>query len=408
MAASKQVNNFLSFTYVQKFGCLLFVFQTFVGLFVNNVVLADNCINFGKGRCVCTVKYVTCHDEHWIDNNIVKLYPYIKDNAENITITGSNFTDLSKNVFGSCQGERELVLQQLKYLDFSHNNIHTIHGKTFHCMPHLHTLILAHNEWQLERKGNHSGFFSSIPQLRYLDLTNAFEEMWNGSYHIPKLVDVFSKTNLTQLEHLRLSLNEFMVFGASVADSLCKMPMLKSLNLSDNWIEIPVLRDCMQNLEVLDLSNNSMPIIPGDLRKVLDRLPKLREVRLDLNPFKCDCGMIETHRWLRSTRTEVVDKDALVCDSGYHSSYKGKPILSLAETDLKCQVIPKPSSKAASVVIGILFAIIACTIIAFLYINRNKVQILFGTCKKKTMKFSFLRPHTGYSSVREVTTIENL
>ena len=408
MAATKQVVNFSSFTYVQQFGCLVFLFQTLIGLFVNNVVLADFCKTFGSGRCVCTVEFVECHGEHWIDNNIVKLYPYIKDYAENITITGSNFTELSKNVFGSCQGEPELVLRQLRYLDFSNNNIHSIHGKTFHCMPHLHTLILAHNEWQLERRGDHSGFFSSMPELRYLDLTNAFEEMWNGSYHIPKLVDVFSHTNLTQLGHLSLSLNEFMVFGAGVADSLCKMPILKRLNLSDNWIEMPVIKDCMTNLEVLDLSNNSMPIIHEGLRKVLDTLPNLREVRLDQNPFKCDCGMIETHRWLRSTRTAVVNKESLVCDSGFHSSYKGKSILSLEESDLKCQIIPKQSSKAASVVVGILFAIIICTIIAFLYINRAKVREFVGTCRQKTMKFSFLRPHTGYSSVKEVATIENL
>ena len=407
MAASQQVENFSSFTYVQKFGFLLFVFQIFIGLIVNNVVSADYCKEFGNGRCVCTVKHVECHGEHWIDNNIVKLYPYIKDYAENITITGSNFTELSKNVFGSCQGEPQLVLNQLKYLDFSHNNIHTIHGKTFHCMPNLHTLILAHNEWQLERKQNHSGFFTSIPQLRYLDLTNAFEEIWNGSYHIPKLVDVFSVTNLTQLEHLGLALNEFMVFGPGVADTLCKMPMLKSLNLSDNWIKKPVLRDCMKNLEVLDLSNNSMPIIPEDLRNLIDTSSKLIEVRLDQNPFKCDCGFIETYRWLRSTSAPV-NKEEIRCDSGYHSSYKGKTVISLTESDLQCQVIPKPNSKTASVVIGLIFAIIACTIIAFLYINRNKVQYLLGNCKKKTLKFSFLRPHAGYSSVREVATVENL
>ena len=49
-------------------------------------------------------------DKYQIRLTRPKLYPYIKDYVENITITGSNFTDLSKNVFGPCRSESKLVL----------------------------------------------------------------------------------------------------------------------------------------------------------------------------------------------------------------------------------------------------------------------------------------------------------
>lgn len=407
MAAKLQVKNFLSVTYAHKLGYILFCVHLLVGIIYNNVVFGDYCEHFGTGKCVCTDEYVECHDETAIaSTNITNFIGNIKDHVTRITITGSDLAELRQNIFGSCLGLTELVLQRLKTVDLSDNGIKTIHGKSFHCMPHLTNLTLRNNEWQLDRHATHVGYFTSVPSLKHLDLTNAFEEMWNGSYHIPNLVHVLNVTNLTHLETLSLASNEFYSFGSGAGASLCEMTALKTLNLSNNYLNNPELKDCMTNLATLDLSHNKMPIVHEDLRRVIDNLHSLEDVRLDHNPFHCDCGLVDTYRWLQQTEAPI-NKNELRCSTGYHSSYINKAVISLNESDLKCQLIPQPSSKAASVVVGLIFAIIGCAIIAFVIINRKKLTHFMGNCRKKTSGFS-LRPHAGYSSVREVATVENL
>ena len=405
MAAKHEVKNYSSLTVVKRFGCYIIITQFLTGAIYNNVVYSENYCgeSFGSGRCNCTDEYVDCKNEHSIDNNITSLYQYIKDDVKSINITGSKLTELPQNLFGACLGLPELVLHKLNLVDISNNSIKRIHGKSFHCMPNLTHLILKNNEWQVDRHENQTGYFTSVPALRYLDLTNAFEEVWNGSYHIPKLVHVINARNLKKLETIRLAMNEFYVFNSEAAASLCQMPALKVLDLSHNNLEEPALNNCVKNLRTLDLSYNMMPVISEKLRDVLDDLPRLREVRFDHNQFNCDCGFIGTHRWLRKTSVPV-NSDALRCYTGYHSSYINKTVLSLNESDLRCEPIPKASSKAASVILGLLFAIVACTVALFMFINRKKLKHLIENCRK-TVSF---RNHTGYSSVHEIAMAENV
>ena len=362
---------------------------------------------FGTGGCNCTDEYVECKNEHFIDNNITLLYHYIKDDVTSIKITGSNLSVLPQNLFGACAGYSELVLQKLNFVDLTDNYIQRIHGKTFHCMPNITHLILKNNQWQVDRHENQTGYFTSLPVLQYLDLTNALEEMWNGSYHIPKLVHVINSTNLRKLETIRLAENEFYVFNSDAADSLCHLPSLKFLDLSHNNLESPVLKECMTKLKALDLSYNMMPVVSSELRGVLDSLTSLREVRLDNNMFYCDCGFLDTYRWLRVTNSPVLNKDELRCFDGYHSSYINKTVLSLQESDLKCDTITKPSSTTATVLFGLLFGIIACIVIFFMIVNREYLKTVIKRCKKTASDYS-LRTHAGYSSVTEMCTVENI
>ena len=405
MASKELLKDFLTPTYVNKFGCYVFFVQLIVVLMFNNVVYGDYCQSFGSGKCICTDEYVECHGEHAIVNKFEDFIHKIQDNVTRIIITGTDWTELPKNLFGSCAAAPYLKLYQLKKVDLSRNNIQIIHGKTFHCMDSVTDLSLAHNEWELDRNANHAGYFSRLPNLKTLDLTNAFQEMWNGQYHIPKLVHVLNMTETTQLENLSLAMNEFTVFHKEAAASLCQMPGLKLLNLSNNGLEKLILDRCMRNLVTLDLSHNRLERIDEDLRTVIDALPNLQEVRLNNNQFNCDCGFIDTHRWFRETKAPI-NKVQLLCDQGYHSSYIGKTVLALNEADLKCEVPPQ-SSNAGAVVMGIIIAIVLCALVGFLFINRKKLKYLMGHWKKKASWLS-LRTHSGYSSVQEVSTVTNI
>ena len=131
--------------------------------------------------------------------------------------------------------------------------------------------------------------------------------------------------------------NGLSSFGPELATSLCQMPALKSLNLSGNLLEKPVLQDCM----------NSMTVIDEDLRNMLDSLPNLRVMRLDRNPSRFDCNLIDTFRWYLQNFVRVAKFD-LRCGSGYNSFYVSRPILSLSEPHLKCHGTTSPKTSVSS------------------------------------------------------------
>lgn len=189
------------------------------------------------------------------------------------------------------------------------------------------------------------------------------------------------------------------------------MTALKSLKLSGNFLEKPSLDPCMQSLVTLDLSNNSMTVLGKNLQNVLECLPNLRIVRLDRNPYKCDCNLIDTRRWLRRTHVPVAKFD-LRCGSAYNSSYVGRPILSLSESDLKCHVKTggktRPNTSVSSsgklaLILGLIFGVIGCALLMFLAINRSRIYGWATNCKKDVS-----RPQDGYSRISDISIVEKL
>lgn len=363
-------------------------------------------------QCICTEEVVECHNEKTLIDNLYNLYPGIKDNVTRIVITGSTFKEMPQNFFGSCRNEPSLVLRQLKYVDLSSNEIQTIHGKTFHCMPNIETLILRHNQWQIDKKDAQTGYFTSMPSLKTLDLTNTFEDVYDGTIHFSKLAKIFNEHNVTMLhlENLYLGENEFVVLSEYGANSLCKLTGLRYLNFSHNYfIEpyMPTEPSCFGNLQTLDFSFNQISYLSDEFMKKIDDLSSrhsLQTVHLEGNPFSCDCELIKTWKWLNTT-TSVVDKTHLTCGSGYHSSYIGRRVLDLQPSDMLCEnMSTTQQSHAGTVVLVIIFLVIIITAVSFVIVNRTKVKYCFSSWKKKMPKVKFNSKH-GYSSVQEVATI---
>lgn len=357
-------------------------------------------------NCTCTDICVECRNEVTLKGDITKLFHYIKDDVVNITITGCMLSELPQNTFGSCHNDPSLVLGSLRRVDFSNNNITQIHGKSFHCAAGLEMLILQDNEWQVDMHPTQIGYFTSLPDLKHLDLNNTFDEVWNGSVHITKLARVFNETNMDKLETLKLGYNEFFSFSTSAANSFCQLNSLKVLDLSHNNLEDPSLPnkpDCMEMLETLDLSYNKMSVLPHEFMDKLDKLENLEDVKLDNNPYECDCGLIETWKWLNTT-TCPVNKDDMICGGGYHSSYLGKPINGLLLSDLMCTELELPSNSVIKTATVIIFAIIGITLVSILIVNRVRVQLMLKKWKKRMPNVRF-RSHQGYASVQEVAVI---
>lgn len=357
-------------------------------------------------NCICTDEVVECHHEQKLNGDITKLLHYIQDNVVNMTVTGSYIPELPANSVGSCKHESGLVLHQLKYLDLSNNSISNIHGKSLHCLPNLEILILRDNAWQVDRSPDKTGYFTSVPNLKHLDLTNTFDEVWNGSIHITKLARVFNETDMTKLEILELGYNEFFSFSLSAANSFCQLTSLKKLNLTHNNLDQPSLpnqKDCLENLTHIDFSYNKMAVLPREFMDKAEDLRDIKVIKLDNNPFQCDCGLVETWKWLNSTKINV-NKKELLCAGGYHSSYKGKPVLSLSLSDLRCEQLEAPSNTAVKAVTGIIFAVVGLTLIAFLIVHRNKIRLVCKKWKKRVPNIRF-RSHQGYASVQEVAVI---
>ena len=361
-------------------------FNLLFGVYLSLLVLfCDVCFCDESGTCLgdfelctCHKEKVECHGEKKLNGgDIINLYDDIDDECQNITITGSHFGELQKNFLGSCANAHELVLKKLTYLELSNCGIKTVHGKSFHCIPHLQTLILRDNQWQIDLDDEQIGYFTSMPEMLHLDLTNAFEDGEDGSTHFYKLAHIFKETDMTMLEQLELSHNEFIVLGRESANSMCQLTRLKFLNLSHNYFTEPAMpteKNCFQHLEVLDLSHNDIDVLSPEFMTEVDYVYKsynnLQHVYLNNNPFKCDCGLIDTWTWLSKTSSPV-DKDAMLCSAdSFHSSYAGKAIISLTLDDLQCQQVQPQSNIAVHVVTGIIFTVIGITVVAFAIFHR--------------------------------------
>ncbi|XP_052810354.1 trophoblast glycoprotein-like [Mya arenaria] len=363
-------------------------------------------------RCICTTKNVECHGESQLHgHNIINLYLDIDDHCETLTITHSNLSELQKNFFGSCHDAPDLVLKDMTYVELSNDNITTVHGKTFHCIPNLQTLIMSNNQWEIDRSDSEIGYFTSMPHLKHLDLSNAFEDGEDGSIFFYKLAHIFYDTDMTELEDLNLSYNEFIVLSRESSNSMCELTSLKLLNLSHNYFMEPSMPnkvDCFQHLERLDLSYNNIKLLSPEFMQEVDLLhqayDKLQEVKLDNNPYRCDCELIATWEWLNTTRSPVNKNEMLCGRDSYHSSYIGKRILDLKPEDFLCQMIEVHSNTGIRVVTGIIFTVVGVTLVAFIIVNREKLRLCIKRLNKRVPSIRF-RSHQGYATVQEVATV---
>ncbi|GFT24552.1 leucine-rich repeat and immunoglobulin-like domain-containing nogo receptor-interacting protein 1 [Nephila pilipes] len=255
--------------------------------------------------------------------------------------------NLSFNEIESINPNSFLDLNELVTLDLFSNKLTDIHHEIFKNFQHLQTLILKQNNIKLLR----NVVFSSLKSLRILDLSKNYVTS----------IGLLSFKGLTQLQYLNLSNNHITHLQDGVFRSL---DSLKILDLSRNPIssldriffytknlEFLYLKDLTdlkeltpssliglqnlkyfdisgskkltyislktfsqtQNLKFLDFSNANLT----DLKMgVFSNLNQIESLKLNGNPWKCDCYLYWLLIWLgEHTNTHLLSPSETHCST---------------------------------------------------------------------------------------------
>ncbi len=348
-------------------------------------------------KCKCTVDQgsitqVTCIDTGFID--AASIFKHIPTTVKTVKFSGNIFKELPSNLFGTCTGTHKY--NDLKVLDLSGNEIHTIHGKTFHCMPNVETLILDENDWFVDK---HTLVFSNLVNLQELSLQKAFAEDYNETItHITKLKWVFKDSKLYTLNVLHLERNDLFIFEA---DIFCDLKSLKKLYLDSNFLALPSFdygnEHCMREITTIGLTNNLMSEINKELRTFLN---KRKNVKVDFsnNPFSCNCDFPPSHDWLLANRVKVFNVSGICCNSP--SELKNQLVIDVPVQQMVCKPVDMDSRLRASyIIIGVTLTIVGVLFVVIMYLNRNKVKLQCREHILEPIVDTVFRERAKYTSV---------
>jgi len=291
-----------------------------------------------------------------------------------LIFTGNNITVLPWNVFG------DLNITSLRYIDMSNNQIQEIKGKSYHHVPNVETLILNHNNLQINGDGrenmHHPRMFSNFINLQSLHLTNAFKDNTDSEL-AEDLRDIFINSNLTKLYKLHLEQNEIKSFGDP--NVFCDLPNIRDIYLSDNYL--PALNfnvKCLKKLRFIDLEHNNITKLTQKDLDNLDKLaPPFREadplmIDLSRNPLRCDAALKTFYNWLLKTNVTVRNKEKLECHSNKFGNKYVVNLKSLAENK---QV---KASNTMTVLLVVLTIALVSLIAGYIYIRKDKLKLKVG------------------------------
>nr|DBA31165.1 TPA: hypothetical protein GDO54_007060 [Pyxicephalus adspersus] len=171
------------------------------------------------------------------------------------------------------------VFKFIQKLDLSYNKISFLDPDWFPILfEKLHTLILNHNTIN----SISSGSFSTIPNVRYLDLSsNNLRTLSNPVFQELKMLEVLLLYN-NQLTHI-----DSGAFGG--------LHKLQKLYLSYNALthfplDLYSGRSKLTELELLDISHNNFQAVPVQQISLISAR-QLSGIYLHENPFLCDCNL---------------------------------------------------------------------------------------------------------------------
>ncbi|XP_063290904.1 reticulon-4 receptor-like 2 [Pelobates fuscus] len=205
-------------------------------------------------------------------------------------------------------------LEYLKELDLGNNpTLPPLQPDTFSGLSSLQSLHL----YRCHIHRLPADLFRGLHSLRYLYLQhNYLTGLPDGLFRdLSNLTQLFLHGNLLQ------SLPAGSFFGLSSLDRL--------LLHSNRLVSIsPAAFRGLSSLTILFLFNNSLPSLPGDSMR---SLPSLQFLRLNGNPWHCDCSCRSLWGWFRST--PGISSSPVTCTSP--PALRGRELRSLEERDLR-------------------------------------------------------------------------
>ncbi|KAM7357010.1 uncharacterized protein ACRADG_002539 [Cochliomyia hominivorax] len=221
--------------------------------------------------------------------------------------------DMSRNELQFLKTGGMLKLEKLIVLDFSSNSIASISEDFFAGLISLRTLILNNN--QLTNIS--STIFKNLNKLITLDLSmnritkihnRAFEELvnlkelflgQNDLSHIPDGLFL----NLKSLIRLSIYSNNLTTLESVDFEGLTSVRNLMLHNNNLKYINSKVFAS-FKNLEKLRIDSNKLQYLPHGS---FAHLHKLISVKLDKNPWYCDCRALYLARWIREHNSKLWD-----------------------------------------------------------------------------------------------------
>ncbi|XP_063439116.1 chondroadherin-like [Mytilus trossulus] len=290
-------------------------------------------------------------------------------------------------------------MTRLEVLDLSYNQIN---GSSLHIETYKYEIGHFENIKRLILKGNHLGKLERLTftafgfsTLEYLDLSSCSLET----------LEHLSIDNLAILKHLNLSFNHLSKFEALSLEGLSE---LEVLDLSHNELSILNEMSRLVSLKTLYLDSNKLEAIKENIFKPLFNLEilslkgnmfrtlypyllpldshKMKEIRLDENPWHCDCRM----RWLVEDQTdEIVFRDfKLKCE--FPSRYRGKNVFDIRSKDLNCFADYSRLILLLTLFIIVCFMLVG--IVWFIRANRKYLKHL-RCCDKKGGEYAAVYHH---------------
>ncbi|XP_075440725.1 reticulon-4 receptor-like 2 [Ascaphus truei] len=241
------------------------------------------------------------------NNHISELGPGLFSPLTSVLWLFSNRISLLRP--GAFQG-----LEQLEELDLGNNpSLPPLQPDTFHGLSSLRSLHL----YRCHIHRLPAGLFRGLTSLRYLYLQhNHLTRLPEGLFgDLSNLTQLFLHGNLLQ---------------ALPAGSFLGLPSLDRLLLHSNRLVSvsPGAFRGLSSLTILFLFNNSLPSLPGES---LRGLPSLQFLRLNGNPWHCDCSCRSLWSWFRAS--PGVSSSQVPCASP--APLRGRDLRSLGERDLR-------------------------------------------------------------------------
>ncbi|XP_049586178.1 trophoblast glycoprotein isoform X1 [Syngnathus scovelli] len=299
-------------------------------------------------KCACSGETVKCQNQDL--NAIPHLIPA---NSKFLVITGNNISSIKNDSFPS-------RLDLLTDLDLSDNEMEAVEEMVFHNLPNMECLDLSNNKIQTFSK-------KAFPDDNKLQVLNLSRSFYNHS-SVSGLLNVLENDKLLQLTVLDLSDNDLVLLPD---DSFTNLSNLVNLSLQNtSIISVPKGILKVPRLQDLDLSHNSLRNIPYTTLMEFNLKPDLH-IRLDGNPWRCDCSIEDLLVWLKNS-SQVTDMKDLTCAEP--ERLRRRPLLLVEQTQLKCSGNMEGVLETSYVFLGLVLALIGVIFLLVLYLNRRGIK----------------------------------